>query len=107
MEVRTLTRCDIERHPLGRCLPIDIASLVDGSLDLHDGTPATGRNPGRKGQAGCASRSPAAILGQALAGFVPALYEVMLNVDSRRPRQLDESVVIVPFAFVPGRNHRM
>jgi hypothetical protein len=35
------------------------------------------------------------------------LHEVVVNVDSRRPRQLNENIVIVPFAVMTRRDHGM
>ena len=76
-------------------------------LYLHDRTPVFSGESVRKRQVGSAPRSPTPLLHQSLARFIPALREVVVNVDSRRPYQLNKNVVIVAFAVMTWADHGM
>ena len=81
-----------------RCLPVEIASLMDGALYLHDCTTTLSGNPCWKWQGWFRSPSPTAMFCQSFAGFVSALHEeIMVNVDRRWTHQFYVNVVIVPF----------
>ena len=81
IEIRSLTRFYIEGRPFRRRAPIAVPATVNRPLNLNDGiAPPAGQSSG-KGQVNLAARSPAAICRMTLAGFVPALDEVVMDVD--------------------------
>ena len=51
--------------------------------------------------------APDAIIGHTLAGLVPSLNEVVVNVGCRRPSHFNVKVVVLPLSDVPGHNNRM
>src|SRR5579872_4037259 len=107
IEVRSLTRGNIEPYSFRSSVTIEIAPPMYGSLYLRKRATTLCRNPGRKLQAGFTPDSPTTVLLQPLACFVPALDEIMVNVNYRGAHELDIDVVIVPLTGMTGRNHRM
>src|SRR5205085_1822460 len=80
---------------------------VNGSLDLDKGIAPRNGNVGRKRQGGLAVRPPSAILGEVLAGLVPALHKVVVDIDGGRTGQFDIDVVVLAFTAMAGRDHRV
>ena len=99
---RVLTAGDVI-GPAARAGPaVGIATGKHGALHLHEAFTLGRRNPGREGEDVVAGMAPQAIFAPAVAGLVPALHEIVVDVGDRGTGELEIDVVALPFARMAG-----
>ena len=76
---------------------------MDRPLDLDDAVPLHGRDPFGKGEIGVLSPRPVACI--PLAGFIPALNEIVMHVHDGGATDLGVDVVVMPFTSMTRRDH--
>src|SRR5262245_10238316 len=79
VEIGSLAGLDVEGASLRRCLPVGVAAGMRRALNLSARGSALGGHAMRKRQISLAARAPAAVVQMALARFVPALDEVVMD----------------------------
>ncbi len=105
IEIRSFARCYIEWCPFRRRSPITVPAAVNRPLNLNERVAPPIGQSGGKGQVNLAARSPAAIDGMTLARLVPALDEVVMDIDRRRTGQFQVDVMVLAFAAMARTNH--
>src|SRR5713226_7798637 len=81
IEIRSFARFNIEWGTFRRRSPITVPATMNRPLNLNEGIAPPAWNSGGKRQVNLAVRSPAAICRVTLARLVPALDEVVMDVD--------------------------
>src|SRR5262249_33890947 len=81
-------------------LAVAVTSRMHGSLYLNDRITALRRNAVRKTQVRFAIQPPSPACQQPLTGFVPALDEVVMNIDRRRAGKLNIDIVVLILALM-------
>ena len=81
IEIRSFARFYIEWGTFRRRSPITVPATMNRSLNLNEGIAPSAGQSGGKGQISLAARSPPAICGMTLACLVPALDEVVMDID--------------------------
>src|SRR5580658_2640315 len=105
IEIRSFTRFYIEGRPFRRRAPVMVPAAVNRPLNLNEGIAPPARQPGGKGQVNLAARSPPALCRMTLAGFVPALDEVVMDINRRRTGHFYVDVMVLAFAAMARSNH--
>src|SRR5208283_5920307 len=106
-EIRSFTRCYIEWNTFRRRSSIKVPATVNSPLNLNEDIAPPAGQPSGKGQVNLAARSPAAIYGMTLARLVPALDEVVMDIDRRRTGQFYVDVMVLALAAMARSNHGM
>src|SRR5579862_888846 len=81
IEIRSFARFYIEWVTFGRRSPVTVPATMNRPLNLNENIAPPSGQPIGKGQVNLAARSPPAICRMTLACLVPALDEVVMNID--------------------------
>src|SRR4051794_35980576 len=104
-EDRPLAACDVVGNALGARMGVAVTAGMHHALNLHQAAAAPIRQPRRETQFIAAIVAPGAVAGRALAGFVPALDEIVMHVGRRRPCDFHIDVMTFPLSRVAWRAH--
>src|SRR5437879_5961721 len=86
-------------------MPTGVTAAVHSSLYLHKSVSPRVRNGCRKGQIFVTAWPPQTVAQVPLAGLIPTLYEIVVNVDGAWADQFDGDFMILAFAAMAGSHH--
>src|SRR5580700_2193901 len=107
IEIRSFARFYIESGTFRHRSPITVPATMNRPLNLNEGIAPPAGQSGGKGQVNLAAQSPPAICRMTLACLVPALDEVVMDIDRRRTDQFYVDIMVLAFAAMAGSNHGM